>query len=198
MDMALGQHETDSALEAYLDPEGFKKKKNSLYRPLRKAAIKFYILPNAAPADSTPAISIDLKLKSFHCGVFDRAGREQILAKTKDLDTADGMLYLIHDDEKVVQNDLETLHLIKMKYQRFLYDSLRIECENSSKIYDLAGIMQAIDFHGATLIFFDTQTEVKGAVVVDAKGLDDSYDGFDQGIIDLRKETSFMDTENLL
>ena len=56
VDMAFGQHETDSALDAYLDPKRFVLKKQELYRPLRKAAVKYFILPDDTPADTAPVI----------------------------------------------------------------------------------------------------------------------------------------------
>ena len=198
VDMAFGQHETDSALDAYLDPKRFALKKQELYRPLRKAAVKYFILPDDTPADTAPVISISRRLKSYYQGNFDRVGRETVLARTSDVETAGGTLYLIHDDEKVVKRELELLHTLEMKYPRILFHDLQPERQKPAEDFDLPKIMERTACHGATLLFSDNLTQAEGVIVVNTDELPDVYDGFDQGILDLREEASFIDTESLL
>lgn len=198
VDMAFGQHETDSALEAYLDPEGFALKKQQLYRPLRKAALKFFILPDDTPADTAPILSISRQLKSYYQGSFDRVGRETVLAKTRDVETAGGVVYMIHDNDKVVKRELKLLHTLEMKYPRILFHNLQPEGQKSEENFDLPKIMDMAACHGATLVFSDNLTQAEGVTVVNTDDLQDVYDGFDQGILDLQEDTSFKDLESLL
>lgn len=52
--------------------------------------------------------------------------------------------------------------------------------------------------HGATLVFSDKLTQAEGVTVTGIDNLPDTYDGFEQGILDLRDDKSFFDMESLL
>ena len=74
----FGHHETDVALDAYLEPERFEQERKKPYRPLRKGAIKLFILPEDTRVESAPVLQIARRLKSFYSGSFERVGREPV------------------------------------------------------------------------------------------------------------------------
>ena len=198
-DLVWGQHETDSALDAYVAPERFHKQKRMPYRPLRKGAIKIFILPRDVRLDSAPVLQISRRLKSFYSGAFGRVGREDtLLKKTSDLETSGGYLYLLHQDEKVVRQELELLHLLEMRFSQLLFnDSRKLPVQPKGEA-DIAGMMKRMEFTGSTLVFSDTLQEAKGTVLANRATLRAASDGFDQGILDLRDPASFADLESIV
>ncbi len=198
MDMAFGQYETDSALDAYIDPEASAIKKQQICRPLHKAAMKFFILPEDTPAITAPVLSISRRLKNFYSGSFDRVGRETVLSRTRDAETTGKVLYPIHDDEKIFKREPKLLHIPKMKYPRILFRDLQPEVQKSVEEFDLQKTMKTTACHRATLLFSDKLTQAEGMTVTGIDNLPDTYDGSDQGILDLREDKSFVDFESLL
>jgi len=199
LDLLWGQHETDSALDAYIAPERFRRQKHMPYRPLCKGAIKVFILPEDVTLDSAPVLQISRKLRSFYSGAFGRVGREYtLLEQTSNLETSGGYLYLLHKDEKVVQQDLKLLHLLEMQFSQMLFnESSKISAKPKGET-DITDIMKKMRFMGSTLVFSDTLQEVEGAILVNRDTMRDSYDGFDQGILDLRDPASFADLESIV
>ena len=197
LDLLWGQHETDSALDAYVDPKRFRQKKRLPYRPRRKGALKIFILPKDVTLDSAPVLQISRRLKSFYSGAFGRVGREDTLLKqTSNLETNGGYLYLLHRDEKVVRQELELLHLLEMRFSQILFnDSSKLPTEPKGEA-DIVGIMNQMELTGSTLVFSDTMQEAEDAVLANQATLGSSYDGFDQGILDLRDPASFADLES--
>jgi len=194
MEKIFGHHETDCALDSYLDPEKFEQDMNRPYRPLRKGAMKFFILPKDIAAESTPIVPISRRLKSFYKGLFDRVGRELLITQTKNLETTGGMIYMIHEDEQVVMDECELLHTIEMQYLDILFQP---ESREKAEIApaDLAAIMREMKCGGGTLVFSDSNPRLEGATVIGEDELRSAYDSYEQGILDLRKGETFADLE---
>ena len=195
VEQLFGHHETDCALDAYLNPDKFEEEMNKPYRPLRKGAMKFFILPRDVAAETTPIVPISKRLKSFHKGLFDRVGRELLITQTKNLETTGGMVYLIHPDEQVVIDECNLLHTIEMKYPDILFQQNSESDGFSVPRADIAAIMKEMRCGGGTLVFSDTDVQVEGATVISEKELRDAYDSYEQGILDLSKPETFADLE---
>ena len=198
LEKIYGQHETDSALDSYLDPVKFEQERRKPYRPPRKGIIKWFILPNDVTLESAPVLQLVRQLPSFIYGVFERLGREPFLTRTRDLETTGGAVYLVHDDESVVKEDCAFLHMLEMQYPEMLFH--QIKAENPVKTISripLDELMQEAGCHGATLVFSDTETEAPGAVVVNSEGLSSAYDCYNNVIIDLSHPETFADAESL-
>ena len=199
LEKIYGQHETDSALDSYLDPVKFEQERRKPYRPPRKGIIKWFILPNDVTLESAPVLQLVRQLPSYCYSVFERLGREPFLTRTRDLETTGGAVYLVHDDERQVKEDCAFLHMLEMQYPEILFHQITIESpvKTVSRI-PLEELMQEAGCHGATLVFSDnTETEVPGAVVVDSEGLSSAYDCYNNVIIDLSRPETFADTESL-
>ena len=199
LEKIYGQHETDSALDSYLDPVKFEQERRKPYRPPRKGIIKWFILPNDVTLESAPVLQLVRQLPSYCYSVFERLGRDPFLTRTRDLETTGGAVYLVHDDERQVKEDCAFLHMLEMQYPEILFHQITIESpvKTVSRI-PLEELMQEAGCHGATLVFSDnTETEVPGAVVVDSEGLSSAYDCYNNVIIDLSRPETFADTESL-
>lgn len=198
LEKIFGQHETDSALDAYLDPVKFEQERLKPYRPLRKGMIKSFILPNDVTLESAPVLQLVRQLPSYFYGVFERLGRDPFLSHTRDLETTGGMVYLVHDDERVVKEDCAFLHMLEMKYPEMLFNQLKPETSiKAVPRLPLDVLMKETDCHGSTLVFSDTETEATGAVVVDSKGLSSAYDCYNNILLDLSRPETFTDMESV-
>ena len=197
LEKIYGQHETDSALDSYLDPVKFEQERLKPYRPMRKGVIKLFILPNDVTLESAPVLQLVRQLPSYCYSVFERLGREPFLTRTRDLETTGGVVYLVHDDESVVKEDCAFLHMLEMKFSEMLFNQIKSEKPTRVSRIPIKELMKEADCHGTTLVFSDTETEAPGAVVVDSEGLFSAYDCYNNVIIDLSHPETFADAESL-
>ena len=197
LEKIFGQHETDSALDSYLDPVKFEQERLKPYRPMRKGVIKLFILPNDVTLESAPVLQLVRQLPSYCYSVFERLGREPFLTRTRDLETTGGVVYLVHDDESVVKEDCAFLHMLEMKFSEMLFNQIKSEKPTRVSRIPIKELMKEADCHGTTLVFSDTETEAPGAVVVDSEGLFSAYDCYNNVIIDLSHPETFADAESL-
>lgn len=197
LEKIFGQHETDSALDAYLDPVKFEQERLKPYRPLRKGMIKLFILPDDVTLESAPVLQLVRQLPSYFYSVFERLGRDPFLPHTRDLETTGGVVYMVHDDERVVKEDCAFLHMLEMKYPEMLFNQLKPETSIHAPRIPLNILMKETDCHGSTLVFSDTETEAPDAVVIDSKGLSSAYDCYNNILLDLSRPETFADMESV-
>ena len=197
VEQIFGHHETDVALDSYLDPKKFEEDAQKPYRVRKTGAMKFFIIMQNTPVLSAPVLQIVTHLKSYYSSSFDRIGRSDYLARTENLETAGGTVYLLSDDERQVISDCELLHLLETKYPRILFQDLPKEVQKPEKT-DIEGIIRHAGCKGATLVFSDTANKADGAITVDSDTISKAYDSFEQGILDLSKSESFSDLESII
>lgn len=195
LEKLFGHHETDCALDAYLNPEKFEADRNRPYRPKRSGAIKFIILPKDTVAESTPALPLCTRLQSYYHGVFDRIGRELVITRTKDLETAGGSIYMLHEDEKVIIDECDLLHKMEMQYPALLFQDMSCYTPGVLPTRDIPALIEKVKNQGSILIFSDDDLETEGATVVSEKDLRSAYDSYEQGILDLSDPKTFCDLE---
>ena len=196
LEKIFGQHETDSALDSYLDPVKFEQERLKPYRPPRKGVIKLFILPNDVTLESAPVLQLVRQLPSYCYSVFDRLGRDPFLTRTRDLETTGGVVYLVHDDERQVKEDCAFLHMLEMKFPEMLFNQIKSEKSAQVSRIPIKELMKEVDCHGSTLVFSDTETEAPGAVVVNSEGLSSAYDCYNNVIVDLSRPETFADAES--
>ena len=199
LDAIFEQHETDSALDAYIDPKRFLRQKSLPYRPRRKGALKVFILPEDVDLTSAPVMPICRQLRSFYSASFDRVGKgDGFMQETSNLETSGGYLYLLHEDEQVVKQDLELLHALEMQFPQILFnDHKRLPVQPKGKA-DIPGIMREMELLGSTLVFSDNRSEEEGVILVNRDTLKSAGDGFDQGILDIADPVNFIDIESIV
>ena len=114
-DRISGQHETDSILDAYLNPDKFYFERDRGYRLYAHGCLKHFIVPRDIIAESYPMAHISNRLKSYYKssqGIIEDA---QLFVKTQDLETAGGVVYLVHEDGYVLQQDLDFLRTVEKR-----------------------------------------------------------------------------------
>lgn len=198
VEQIFGQHETDSHLDAYLDPVKFEQERLKPYRPKRKGRVKLFIQPQDVNLKSAPVLQLVKQLKSFFGASLERVSGDPFISRTYDLETSAGTVYLGHDDEKQVVDDCDFLHLLEMKYPQMLFNELKAEDALQVKRHSLNSLLKEIDPHGSTLVFTDSSETSERATVVDGHLLTSAYVGYEQGILDLSRKESYCDVESLL
>lgn len=194
----FGHHETDVALDSYLDPEKFDKGFLTPYRIRKHGAIKVLITYSETVVNSAPILQIATHLRSYCDSTFDFIGKSATMPETNSLETSGGEILLLHEDEKVVQEDCELLHLLESKYSGILYQSSRPRKASAFPEPDIDAVIRAAGCRGAVLVFSDTAGEIEGATVVKSDGLAKAFDSYECGILDLSDERSYADLESLV
>ena len=193
-----GHHETDVHLDAYLDPEKFEQEARKPYRPKRMGAFKPLIVANDMNLLSAPILQIAKQLKSYHSASLDRTAGDPFISRTRDFETAGGLIYLLSDDEHQVKEDLNFLHLIEMKYPQMLFNELKATDDPLVKRNSLEQMLDETDMKGSTLVFSDSDEESDRATVVNSHQLADAYDSYELGLLDISRQKSYADVESLL
>ncbi|MBR2282425.1 MAG: hypothetical protein IJ863_07390, partial [Spirochaetales bacterium] len=201
LDLAFGQHETDTILDAYLEPDKFRRDALKPYRPKRKMALKLFMVPNDMDVENHPLWLIAKQLRSTYKVATAGENDRQFYRKTNDLDSAGGCIYLIHDSEDVVNSDIRLLQLIERDYFQLLFS------EGTSRKWFVPGDEAPIDFkdlirrHGACgsiLVAKDDADWIEGTQTVTADMLDDAHKGFDYCIVGYRRSLVDRSESDLL
>ncbi|MCQ2972980.1 MAG: hypothetical protein MJ209_06945 [archaeon] len=114
LDNISGQHETDSVLDSYLNPERFNYERMQRYRLHSYGGLKFFIVPSDLFAHSIPMKHIAKRLESHHkTDIANVTDSPIFFEKTKDLQTTGGIIYLNHDDYLTLHKDLTFLRSVE-------------------------------------------------------------------------------------
>ncbi|WP_296862330.1 ATP-grasp domain-containing protein [uncultured Methanobrevibacter sp.] len=200
MDFISGQHETDSALDSYLNPEKFNFERLKGYRLFAHGIIKVFIVPKDLVARSSPMSLIGVNLKSFFKTDLNSIEGPQIFFKTQDLDTAGGTAYLAHEDANQLRRDVEFLRDIeKRAFQLVLSEEIHDDVAiDDDEVYKyIESLINKIKPYGTSLLVtknpFDNLdvSQVSFDEVAKIKG------NFDCVIINLNKVLADMNDEEI-
>ena len=159
LDKISGQHETDSSLDSYLNPEKFKMEQGKGYRLNGYGALKLFITPKDLIAKSSPMKYMSNKLKSHYKTSMTQIIGEMVFEKTQHLENASGIVYLAHEDGYQVQKDIEFLRSVEQNaFQLVLSEELKTEinhdeAKNQKEIKDF---IKDIKSFGTCLLISDT------------------------------------------
>lgn len=188
LDLIYGQHESDAALDSYLDPEGFAIAAEKPYKPLRKGVLKLIMVPHDLEAEDNPILTVAKQLRSTY-RVSAQSGTPVQYIKTRDLESAGGIVYMVHDDENVVNSDLALLKKIEKSFFSLLLNdgmSRRWFTDSGTEETDPSVIMKDCGCHGSTLLVSDKERSIEGIRCAVKDDIDDVYKGYDNVIISLR------------
>lgn len=186
LDLIFGQHETDSALDSLLDHEKFLQDAAKPYRPLRKGYLKMIMIPEDIEAEDHPIWEIARQLRSTY--KISANANETVVRykKTRDLETNGGMIYMVNDDEHVLESDLALLRRIEDRYFKLLLNdgmSRRWFVDSNEPEPDLRKIITDHGCRGAVLVAADKEMEIEGAQCVTPDTLSEANVGFDYVIV---------------
>ena len=186
LDMIFGQHESDTMLDAYLDPEGFAVKAERPYGTLKKGALKFIMIPKDMEAEDHPVCVIAKQLESTYKISVNDSTTPVCYSKTRDMETSGGIIYLVHSDENVVMSDVAILREIESKYFSLIFSegmSRRWFADANVATTDFERIIKECNCHGAILAAGDKAWEREGIQTATPQTIDDVHKGFDCVII---------------
>ena len=186
MDLIMGQHETDSTLDALLYPEAFAARQNQPYRLQRYGCMKILQIPEDMDAVDHPIWEVARQLRSTYKISANAPSSPVTYAKTRDLETAGGLVYMVHKYEHVLRSDLELLRKTEKYYFQFLLNdgkSRRWFLDGNMGKPDFPALMKEYNCMGAVLVAADEQLEIPGAQCVTAGNMENAHKGFDCVII---------------
>ena len=190
LDRISGQHETDSALDSYLNPEKFNYEKNKGYSLYEHGGIKSIIVPKDITAESAPIAEISNRLKSHRETSMDIIEQAKFYTKTQDLETTGGTIYLAHEDPYILQKDIEFLCGVE-KYASQLVLSNRNEKKTSldeeESYNELKSILNKIPVYGLTLLVTDKIFDDVNLMQVLPEEIRDVKGDFDCVVVNLNK-----------
>ncbi|WP_458454335.1 ATP-grasp domain-containing protein [Methanobrevibacter sp.] len=155
MDLISGQHETDSSLDSYLNPEKFNLERLKGYHLFAHARVKFFIVPKDLIAKSSPMNSLGIHLKSYFKTDLDLMKNPRTFHKTQDLETIGGTVYLVHENPHQVQKDTDFLRDIeKRAFQLLLSEDLHenIDISEDEIKNDISSLITDIRPYGTCLL----------------------------------------------
>ena len=124
VNLIFGHHETDVALDSYLEPAKFEEQAKEPYRPRRLGIIKSFYSTEEYQLRSSPVMVLLPRIRSYFDGIVTSAGIDDMITKTKDFESKIGIAYLVHNDEAVVRNDYEKLCRLERDYLHLLYEPM--------------------------------------------------------------------------
>ena len=181
LDRISGQHETDSILEAYLNPQLFEEKRKQPYRLFAKGVIKDFIVPHDLVADSTSVYYICEQLESHYKTVFEDLDlSEKHFIKTKDLYSSCGLVYLVNEDYYTLQKEIDFLHDIeKNAFSLILSEKSNQDIETAIDCKAIEALLENSYEYGSTLLVSDeliANENIKQVTPLEIKNLNGFYD----------------------
>ncbi|AMD17318.1 hypothetical protein TL18_04335 [Methanobrevibacter sp. YE315] len=202
LDKISGQHETDSILDAYLKPARFQEELKRKYELYNYGALKFFIVPKDMVATSTPMKNISIELKSHVETAMDNLDEtdKKTYFKTDDVSSACGIVYLVHDDYSVIQDNINYLRNIeKHAFSLVLSDeSDKGDVKEPIDIDKFRQLIEKSDIYGTGLFITDEYFEDIDILQVSPDSLNDIGSEFDYVILNLNESMVKNDTETLI
>ena len=193
LDKIWGHHETDLALDAYLYPDAFCNDISAPFRPLAKGLKKHLITDKEREILSAPILSIIRHQKSFVKGRLGKAVSDR-LARTVDLDTSAGVVYLANEDERQLARDRDFLERAEARYFDMLFTGGKKREEDCPQFLpSIREVILELQPVGSVLLCSNGTKELPGVSVVNEDTLFDAPEGFSYAILDL----SFRENEDL-
>ncbi len=196
MDLVTGQHETDSVLDALLDPVKFKADCEKPYRLLRNGLMKFGIVKEEIDAEDSPVWEIARQLSSTYKIRATEPEVQKFFPKTIDVVTSGGVIYMVNDDKKVLDEELDIIRKIEKRFFKLLLNdgtSRRLIPKSDAAVEDPKEVMANCGCHGSILVASDDKREIEGCQCVTKETLHEAQRGVDNVIIMYRDSLTGME-----
>jgi len=201
LNRCFGQHETDSILDAYLDPVKFDEDAAKPYKTYCGLCSKLLMVPKDMEAESIPLRVIAENLRSTYMVAAAEDNTYTDFVKTVDLESNGGEVYMIHEDREILRHDLELLCEIEKKYFGFLISdgtNHRLVPYMDGSEENPVEIIKSYKCHGATLLVADKKYEIDNVLSVLPNERSKVGTGFDNVVISLgRYFMEHNDSENI-
>ena len=190
MDRISGQHETDSILDSYLNPEKFNYQKDRGYRLYEHGALKYLVVPKDVVAESSPMRFISNNLKSHYKTSQELIASPKTFVKTENLETTGGTIYLSHPDGYTLQKDIDFLKSIeKYAFQLVLSNPSdnKVTLDENESYEDVLTILERIRAYEPILLVTDHVFDDVGSLQVAPSEIDSVTSEFDCVVVNLNR-----------
>ena len=198
LDMIFGQHDTDSILDSYLNPERFNEQLKKTYRPPGYGRVKLFIAPEDILAKSVPIMNITPNLKSYYDSTLHNISETELFVKTEDLNTTCGVVFLANKDPNAVNEDIEFLRSVeKNAFDLILND----ENDDNNKIDEgqiidkLQNLIISTEKYGHGLLITDQKVDDVSILQITLENIHRLHGYFDYIVVNLNKSLIDMDSE---
>ena len=198
LDLISGQHETDSTLDAYLNPGKFSFDRYKGYKLFAHGALKLFIVPEDIIARSSPMNHISKKLRSHYKTIQRVVGNGDLFVKTQDLETTGGTVFLVHEDGYCVHRDMEFLRSIeRYTFQLVLSDGSQDRhdlLDTAQSDEEIKEFLESVSAYGSTLLVTDQFFENSNMLQVSPDEIDEVKGKYSCVVVNLNK--SLVDTRD--
>ena len=198
LDLIFGQHDTDSILDSYLNPERFNEQRKQSYRPPGNGTVKLFIAPEDILAKSVPMMNIAPKLKSYFDSTLHDINTTELFVKTEDLNTTCGIVFLANNDRNAINEDVEFLRSIEKNAFELI---LSKETDKNKKINEkqtidrLQNIIKSTEKYGHGLLITDQNIPDTNILQIKPENINRLHGHFDYIIVNLNKNLINRDNE---
>ena len=198
LDMIFGQHDTDSILDSYLNPERFKEQRKQRYNPPGYGAVKLFIAPEDILAKSVPIMNMTPKLNSYYDSTLHNINETELFVKTEDLNTTCGVVFLANKDANAVAEDIEFLRSVEKNAFELI---LSKETNENSRINEeqiinrLQNLIKPVKKYGNGLLISDQDVSDINILQITLENINKLHGHFDYIIVNLNKSLINMDNE---
>ena len=190
LDKISGQHETDSTLDSYLNPDKFEFERLRGYKLYEHGALKILIIPRDIIAESSSMNHVNIHLKSHFYTSINPLDDPKLFVKTQDLRTAAGTIYLSHPDGYVLQKDIEFIRSIEKNAFHLVlsYESSKKTTIDENETFDdIKSLLNKILAYGVTLFVTDNVFEDINVLQISPDRIDDISGEFNCVVVNLNK-----------
>ena len=190
LDRISGQHETDSILDSYLNPENFYYARDRGYRLYAHGSLKSFIVPEDIVPEDSPMKYISNKLKSHYKTVQGVVDGRNLFVKTQDFETTGGTVYLVHEDGYVLQQDLDFLRSIEKKaFSLVLSDGTHKKTflDEKESFDDVKNTLRMLKAYGSCLFVTDEKVDDQQLLQISPDEIDNIHGDFNCVVVNLNK-----------
>ena len=190
LDKISGQHETDSILDAYLNPENFYYERNKGYKLYAHGSLKLFIVPKDIIAENSPMKYISNRLKSHYKTSQEVINDSKLFVKTQDFETTGGTVYLVHEDGYVLKQDLDFLRSVeKHAFNLVLSDESdkKTVVDENESYDDVKDTLNMVKGLGSTLFVTDQTFDVENVLQISPDEIDDIKGDFNCVVVNLNR-----------
>ena len=201
LDKISGQHETDSILDSYLNPENFYYERSKGYKLYAHGSLKLFIVPKDIVPKSAPMPHISKKLKSHYKTVQGLVDGRNLFVKTQDFETTGGTVYLVHEDGYVLQQDLEFLRSIeKHAFELVLSDesNKKTTLDEDESFEDIKDVLESVKGYGSRIFITDQKIDASNLLQVSPDEIDGIKGDFNCVVINLNKTLLDLNDEKIV
>jgi glutathione synthase/RimK-type ligase-like ATP-grasp enzyme len=201
LDMIFAQHDTDSILDSYLNPERFNEQRKQPYNPPGSGAVKLFIAPEDILAKSVPILNMTSNLNSYYDTTLHNLNETELFVKTEDLNTTCGVVFLVSNDQNAVNEDVEFLRSVEKNAFDLILSKESVEADsiNEEEIVDeLRNIIKSAEKYGHGLIMTDQEIDDVNVLQITLENVYRLHGHFDYIIVNLNKSLINMDNEHIV